>query len=165
MQVVRLTSATINQDTLYAEYKVGTLYPIFRALIMVDIMATSYKDTPHMTQIPIIDFSTWTTGDQPLPLRLKVGKDLVEACHNTGFVYIKNHGLSESLLTEAFTWSKKFFSLSEQEKALAAHPPGSEIFRGYSRIGHETVPPHEEDKIEGVIDYNVRTTLRNRIFC
>lgn len=122
-------------------------------------MATSSEHRPDLTQIPMIDFSAWITADQPLPLRLNVARELVEACHNTGFVYINNHGLSESLLSEAFSWSKKFFSLSQQEKALAAHPPGSQIFRGYSCVGHETIPPHEEDKIEGVVDYNVSPTL------
>lgn len=105
-------------------------------------------------QIHIIDFKPWV-DQEPREARLKVAKELVEAGHTLGFVYISNHGISEELVAEAFSWSKRFFDLKEEKKAQAANPPGSDVFRGWSKIGHETVPPHEEDKLEGVIDYNV----------
>ena len=106
-------------------------------------------------KLPIIDFRAWTEGS-PKEDRLKVAQDLVEACHIAGFCYIRNHGISEALLAEAFGWSRKFYNLKEEEKAQAAHPPGSDIFRGYSKIGHESLPPSEDgEKKEGILDYNV----------
>jgi isopenicillin N synthase-like dioxygenase len=105
-------------------------------------------------RIAIVDFQPWV-DQESREARLKIAKELVEASHDTGFVYIRNHGISEALLEEAFSWNKKFFALDDSKKAQAAHPPGSDAFRGYSKVGHETVPPHEEDKLEGVLDYNV----------
>ena len=105
-------------------------------------------------QIPVIDFKPWV-GIATREDRLKVAIELVEGCHNTGFVYITNHGISPELLSEAFAWNKKFFDLDEEKKAQAAHPPDSMIFRGYSKIGLEMIPPREEEKVEGVLDFNV----------
>jgi isopenicillin N synthase-like dioxygenase len=38
--------------------------------------------------------------------RLAVAKELADACHNVGFVFIINHGVSQELLEEVFGWSK-----------------------------------------------------------
>ncbi|KAL2075851.1 hypothetical protein VTL71DRAFT_794 [Oculimacula yallundae] len=102
--------------------------------------------------IPIIDFKPWSEYSS-LEDRRRVAHELVEACHTTGFVYIKNSGLQASIIDEAFAWSKKFFELKEKDRASAAHPEGSMIFRGYSKLGHETLQAIEGGKLEGVPDY------------
>lgn len=103
-------------------------------------------------QIPIIDLAAWITSTDP-SARLFAAQELVLACHTTGFVYLKNYGISHSRVAEAFTWSKKFYALPESQKAQASHPPDSQIFRGYSKLGHETVQPIDGEKIEGVPDF------------
>jgi isopenicillin N synthase-like dioxygenase len=120
------------------------------------------------TSIPVIDFLTWTSpfnvtaGD-----RLETARELVEACHSTGFVYIKNHGVSPEILGEAFAMSKKYFDLPKEKKMLAANA-GAQSFRGYSWPGLEngaaisdegtTVPGSNE----GVVEFNVRIIERQQ---
>lgn len=88
--------------------------------------------------VPVIDFANWNPHTKP-EQRRDVGKKLVDACHNVGFVYIINHSISSQLLEEAFSWSKRLFDLSLEEKMLAPHPDGPAVHRGYSYPGLEKV--------------------------
>ncbi|KAL4896700.1 thymine dioxygenase [Aspergillus ambiguus] len=89
-------------------------------------------------KIPMVDFSSWANTQDRLS-RLRIARELVEACQTVGFVYIVNHSLPEGLIDEAFHWSRRFFALSEQEKMKAPHPEGWAIHRGYSWPGLEKV--------------------------
>jgi isopenicillin N synthase-like dioxygenase len=88
--------------------------------------------------LPIIDFANWK-ADSSLEERYEIGRNLADACHNVGFVYIINHGISPKLLEEAFAWSKRLFDLKLEEKMLAPHPDGPAVHRGYSYPGLEKV--------------------------
>ncbi|KAJ5221685.1 uncharacterized protein N7469_010572 [Penicillium citrinum] len=87
-------------------------------------------------QIPLVDFAKWTTDESS---RRQIAHDLVSACKKVGFVYIINHSLSESLLDEAFRWSRLFFDLPQDDKLKAPHPEGWAVHRGYSWPGLEKV--------------------------
>lgn len=89
------------------------------------------------TALPVIDFSHWLQGSTEEKNR--VAHDLAEACRRVGFVYVINHGVPDTLLDEAFSWSKKLFDLPEEKKMLAPHPPGPNVHRGYSWPGLEKV--------------------------
>ncbi|KAL1988275.1 hypothetical protein VTN96DRAFT_250 [Rasamsonia emersonii] len=93
--------------------------------------------SPTSFQIPIVDFSAWKTDDKAA--RLQVAKEIVDACRKVGFVYIVNHALPDSLLDEAFEWSRRFFALSQEDKLKAPHPEGWAVHRGYSWPGLEKV--------------------------
>ncbi|CZR56842.1 related to gibberellin 20-oxidase [Phialocephala subalpina] len=110
--------------------------------------------TESPTQLPIIDLTPFLSPTSTPQSRLQCAKSLVHACHTTGFIYITNHGIPPALLSEAFSWSKRFFALSEDEKSQASHPPGSNVFRGYSKVGHEMIPEMEGEKVRGVVDFN-----------
>lgn len=88
--------------------------------------------------IPIVDFQDWNQNSTP-EQRLDIGKQLTNACHNIGFVFIINHGIDSNLLDEAFSWSKRLFDLKMEEKMLAPHPDGAAVHRGYSYPGLEKV--------------------------
>lgn len=114
--------------------------------------------------IPIVDFSAWTqTSDKES--RIKVAKQIVEASKEVGFVYITNHTLPESVLDEAFEWSRRFFALSPEDKLKAPHPEGWAVHRGYSWPGLEKVSQamsegNDEElvkKLREVTDFKVRT--------
>jgi isopenicillin N synthase-like dioxygenase len=62
--------------------------------------------------------------------RLAVAKELADACHNAGFVFIINHGVRQKLLKEAFGWSKRLFDLKTEGKMLASRPDGLTVHRG-----------------------------------
>jgi isopenicillin N synthase-like dioxygenase len=89
-------------------------------------------------QIPVVDFSVWTKDIEP-NARVKVAKQIVDACREVGFVYIVNHELPDALLDEAFAWSRRFFALSQEDKLKAPHPDGWAVHRGYSWPGLEKV--------------------------
>lgn len=125
---------------------------------------------PSNSSLPIIDLLQWTSPSASKADRLDLAKELVEACHTTGFAYIINHGVSSLTLEEAFSWSKKFHDMPHEKKMQAAHPDGSQAFRGYSWPGHEDVgsldpwadqkydnEKKEEKKVEAAIDMTVRT--------
>lgn len=88
--------------------------------------------------LPIIDFANWTPQSSAEE-RYAIGKKLADACHDVGFVYIINHGVSPALLEEAFGWSKRLFDLKHEEKMRAPHPDGPTVHRGYSYPGLEKV--------------------------
>lgn len=59
-------------------------------------------------QLPILDISQ--------PLRLSALPSIFQACHECGFFYITNHGLSDKLLTALYSQSKQLFSLPTEYK-------------------------------------------------
>lgn len=72
--------------------------------------------------IPIVDLAPWSDGS-PAD-RKRIAAELAEACRRVGFVYVKNHGIADELLADAFGWARKLFDLPMEEKMLAPHPPG-----------------------------------------
>ncbi|KAJ5478094.1 hypothetical protein N7530_003603 [Penicillium desertorum] len=99
--------------------------------------------------IPVVDFAGWNTESS----RQQIAQDIVAACKKVGFVYIVNHSLPESMLDEAFSWSKLFFELPQDEKLKAPHPEGWAVHRGYSWPGLEKVSQamstgNDKDKVD-----------------
>ncbi|KAF3934319.1 hypothetical protein ABW19_dt0208245 [Dactylella cylindrospora] len=88
-------------------------------------------------QVPVIDFSIFTNGD--FLARLKISQSIASAFRTYGFVYLVNHPVPASTLSQAFEISKSFFDLPDSSKALAPHPPGFAVHRGYSHPGLEKV--------------------------
>jgi hypothetical protein len=52
--------------------------------------------------IPVVDFALARTGSDED--RRRVAKELYEAFRNVGFAYVKNHGVPEDVVDEAFLW-------------------------------------------------------------
>ncbi|ODM22704.1 hypothetical protein SI65_00293 [Aspergillus cristatus] len=88
--------------------------------------------------IPVVDFSPWKDPQDRIG-RLRVAQEIVDAFKNVGFVYLVNHSLPEPVLDEAFDWTKRFFSLPEEDKMKAPHPEGWAVYRGYSWPGLEKI--------------------------
>jgi isopenicillin N synthase-like dioxygenase len=82
----------------------------------------------------------------PNPDQLRIGRALVKALHDLGFVEVTGHGLSQQEIDEALRWTKALFDLSETDKMKAPHPPGPIPHRGYSGIGREKVYSQDDVK-------------------
>ncbi len=95
-----------------------------------------YKD-PQQLSISIVDLSAYASGTPEQ--RQQIAQALTSACSSIGFVYITGHGIPDQLLQDAFSWSKKLFDLSSEDKMKAPHPPGPSVHRGYSHPGFEKV--------------------------
>jgi isopenicillin N synthase-like dioxygenase len=68
-------------------------------------------------KIPVIDFTGLTVGD--LALRRATATSMREAFEDFGFIYLKNHGVSQSVVDELFAQGISFFDLSQAAKAQA----------------------------------------------
>lgn len=58
--------------------------------------------TEHQLAIPIIDLEPMRTGTPEEVTR--VAQEVYQAFKNVGFAYIKNHGVPQHLIDEAFEW-------------------------------------------------------------
>ncbi|KAE9600338.1 hypothetical protein Lal_00046221 [Lupinus albus] len=69
---------------------------------------------------------------------------LKQACLDSGFFYVVNHGISQEFMDEVFVQSKKFFSLPHKEKMKLLR---NEKHRGYTPILDELLDP--ENQVHG----------------
>ncbi|XP_073110755.1 kihadalactone A synthase LFS isoform X1 [Elaeis guineensis] len=68
---------------------------------------------------------------------------LKQACLDSGFFYVIDHGISQEFMDEVFAQSKKFFDLPMDEKMKLLH---NEKYRGYTPIFDETLDPDNQVK-------------------
>jgi isopenicillin N synthase-like dioxygenase len=64
--------------------------------------------------IPVLDYGPTFAGESGALERL--AEALRIACESVGFFYIRNHGVSEALITRAFAASRRFHALPLEEK-------------------------------------------------
>lgn len=76
-------------------------------------VSTAPPRPPSDDEIPVIDL-VGIDGD--LDSRTVIAGKIRTAAQNTGFFYIKNHGISEDLIASALTQAKAFFHQPEEEK-------------------------------------------------
>lgn len=55
-----------------------------------------------MTDIPIVDFAKAVSGTKDD--KEHIAREIDEAFHNVGFVYLKNHGVPREKVNECFDW-------------------------------------------------------------
>ncbi|MEO0576152.1 MAG: 2-oxoglutarate and iron-dependent oxygenase domain-containing protein, partial [Pseudomonadota bacterium] len=78
--------------------------------------------------IPVVDFSPFLGGS--LEGKQTVAQAIYRACHEVGFIYLKNHGIPQIAIAEAFEQSKQFFALPLAKKQSIAWS-GETSNRGY----------------------------------
>ena len=87
-----------------------------------------------VNNIPVIDLSPFIDGDRQD--KQAVARTIYRACHEVGFMYLKNHGISQEASALAFEQSRKFFALPLEKKQAVVW--SSEISnRGYVGIERE----------------------------
>jgi isopenicillin N synthase-like dioxygenase len=94
--------------------------------------------------IPAIDLGAFRTDRAELE---RVAREIGAAARGIGFFSIVNHGIPTELLEAAFAESRAFFALpiEEKERISIAH---SNDYRGYVRIGEETLDPTKAPDIK-----------------
>lgn len=75
---------------------------------------------PVELAIPIINLEPLRSGTPEQAL--ETGKEVYEAFRGVGFAYIRNHGLPQELLDQAFEWVR-FHPISHSNQITRAHPP------------------------------------------
>lgn len=118
----------------------------------------------NQSTVSVIDFQQFHEGTKAG--KLAVGKEMVKMMREVGFMYVMNHGIPETDQRRMFEWSKKFFDLSESQKAKCSHPPEGAHHRGWSHVGKEKVvqmvfDKKEVDKLRKVPDIKESFDLGN----
>ncbi|KAL2004546.1 hypothetical protein VTN00DRAFT_3431 [Thermoascus crustaceus] len=81
--------------------------------------------------IPIIDLAAMSSPD--LEEREKLAAQIYDACSRVGFFYIKNHGVTEELISKLHDGAHNFFALPEEQK-MDCYIGNSQRFRGFSPL-------------------------------
>eukprot|EP00804_Cyclotella_cryptica_P030366 CCRYP_011911-RA/>CCRYP_011911-RA protein AED:0.12 eAED:0.31 QI:0/0/0/1/1/1/2/0/494 len=115
----------------------------------VDASTCTHDSFVSIDEPPAIrnDFHSIPIVDLSLPLDGSNGyaSQIAEACRTSGFFYIINHGVDQSLMRAVMEKSRDFFALSGEEKAACGRKEedkegnvtSSNGYRGYFGIGME----------------------------
>ena len=90
---------------------------------------------PHPPKsIPVIDLAPAAKPEG----KAEVAHHIHRACRETGFFYLKNHGVRQDLIDAQFAAAKAFFDLPLDQK-LAIHMKNSPTTAGYEPIGGQAL--------------------------
>ncbi|MDE8347108.1 MAG: 2-oxoglutarate and iron-dependent oxygenase domain-containing protein [Acidocella sp.] len=109
----------------------------------IDLAPSLTAARPALAELPVIDIGPLRGGAQAD--RAATIRAIGDACRNTGFFYIVNHGVPATLIAEAFAAAKRFFALPEAEKAKI-DIERSPCHRGWFKIGGENLDPARQTR-------------------
>lgn len=94
-----------------------------------------------LIQIPVIDFQPFLENGNTAAQK-NVSQEIYWACHEIGFLYLKNHGVPQALIDDLFAQSRWFFSQPlDYKQQLAWLNEFSN--RGYVGIERERLDPEK----------------------
>ncbi|MHC5937825.1 isopenicillin N synthase family dioxygenase [Nostoc sp.] len=102
-----------------------------------------------MVTIPLINLTAFTSGNTIT--RQIVIKKIYQACHEIGFMYLQNPGISKDLIKQVFTQSKSFFNLPLEVKQKQAW---SDEFSntGYVGLERERLDPNKPGDLKEALN-------------
>lgn len=89
-----------------------------------------------MDRLPVIDVSALVDGG-PRPERERVAREIGRACRDSGFFYVRGHGVPPSLLERLDAAARRFFALPAGRKAEISMDRGGRAWRGFFPVGGE----------------------------
>lgn len=101
------------------------------------------RDTrENFDSIPVIDVAPLLDGSD----KMAVARKIRWALSNAGFMYVKNHGISQDFVDGVFDVTRRFFDLPMEQK-MALHVSNSDVaLRGYIEpFGENTDPGKTRD--------------------
>ncbi|HEX9879713.1 MAG TPA: 2-oxoglutarate and iron-dependent oxygenase domain-containing protein [Candidatus Binatia bacterium] len=87
--------------------------------------------------IPVVDFEGIWTADKAR--KKAAAADLRRALESYGFLYLKNHGVPQSVLDDLFVQSRDFFALPQKIKDSLKRKEGSGSRHGYEGFGGQAL--------------------------
>lgn len=94
-------------------------------------VSTAPPRPPTENEIPVIDLASI---DGTLEERKSIAAKIKAAAENTGFFYIKNHGIPEDLIQSALSQAQAFFDQPSEMKELASSKK-SNLTEGWHGLG------------------------------
>ncbi|WP_375511716.1 isopenicillin N synthase family dioxygenase [uncultured Nostoc sp.] len=109
-----------------------------------------------MVTIPIIDLTAFTNGNTIT--RQNIIKQIYQACHEIGFMYLQNSGISKDLIRQVFAYSKSFFNLPLEVKQKQAW---SDEFSntGYVGLERERLDPNKPGDLKEAFNVNKQAAI------
>jgi isopenicillin N synthase-like dioxygenase len=95
-----------------------------------------YTPAKPAQSIPVIDLTDSFSPD--LDKRKAVAWEIHKACRDTGFFYVKNHGIPEKLVAGQLAHARQFFALPQDAKA-ALGLENSDCMHGYEPMMAQTL--------------------------
>lgn len=91
------------------------------------------------TEMPVLDLADWLAGGpiEPLVAQFKA------ACTNTGFFYIRNHGIPREIVEGVFGATRRYFELPQEERLKDR--VDERFRRGFMPYGITQHPGHKPD--------------------
>jgi len=123
----------------FVRLELRTAYgPVFRHV------STNPPREARLDEIPVIDIGDINDGPEQ---RQRLARSIKEASENTGFFYIKNHGIPDYIVAAAQEAAKTFFK-QPIEKKLEVSKSRSKHFNGYSTKGTSKASPSEGSMLD-----------------
>jgi len=91
--------------------------------------------------IPVITFGDFLHGDATA--RKQVALTIGRACRDVGFFYVRDHGIPQQLVDNAFAEARRFFAQPEDRKRRIDIERSS-CHRGYFALGGENLDPEKQ---------------------
>ena len=113
-----------------------------------------------LVQIPVIDFAPFLGGD--VAERQTVVEQVYHACHNIGFMYLKNSGISLNLIDQIFVQTQQFFDLPFEVKHQLAW---SDEFsnRGYIGVERERLDTNRPGDLKEAFNVGKEEEIENLV--
>ncbi|MCC5623855.1 isopenicillin N synthase family oxygenase [Nostoc sp. CHAB 5715] len=108
-----------------------------------------------MVTIPIIDLTAFTNGNT---ITRQTVIKIYQACHEIGFMYLENPGISKDLINQVFSYSQSFFNLPLEVKQKQAW---SDEFNntGYVGLERERLDPNKPGDLKEAFNVNKQAAI------
>lgn len=93
-----------------------------------------YSPPKPATHVPVIDLSRSRDAEG----RRSLAREIHQVCRDTGFFYVRNHGVPQELVEAQFAFAARFFALPLERK-LQLHMNRSRSFAGYEPLAGQTL--------------------------
>ena len=100
-------------------------------------------------QIPIVDIGPLVNGENPQ----KVASEMGHICEHIGFLYVRNHGIDDSLLQAMYRMTREFFALPLEQKQKLNIENSGPTLRGYIPMYGENVDPENTRDYKESFDF------------
>lgn len=88
----------------------------------------------EFSDVPVIDVAPLVRHTAE---RSRTAEQVGSACRESGFFYVVNHGVDETLCARLEALSREFFAQSESQKMQIPMSRGGRAWRGYFPVGRE----------------------------
>lgn len=111
-----------------------------------------------LIEIPVIDFEPFISGD--VVAQQAVSRQIYQACHEIGFMYLKNPGIPPSLIEQVFDQTKQFFALPLEVKNQVAWASAFSN-RGYVGVERERLAQNKPGDLKEAFNVGQQVNFDN----